>query len=64
MMVKELAANTVNKWNRSDFVPVQCPLPAGWIKGKDTITTRFVPHAGHATGGIFDLWIVRTEEGF
>lgn len=53
--------NLVNKWNRDRFEPVQYPLPADLLKGKQKITVTFEPHPGSYAGGIFDLRIVRIQ---
>lgn len=54
--------NTVEKWNKDEFISVEYPVPAEIVKEKERVTVTFKPHPGHYAGGIFDLRIVETDQ--
>lgn len=45
--------NTVNKWNRKEFVNVEYPIPSAMTQGKESVTVTFRSRPGHIAGGIF-----------
>lgn len=60
---KKIATENVSgKWNVSDFVNVEYPIPASLLEGKDTVTVKFSAHAGNTAGGVYYLRLLKPME--
>lgn len=60
---KKLATeNTINKWNKGEFMDVEYPLPADQLAGKSTVRVAFRAHDENIAGGVFGLRVVRSAD--
>lgn len=56
-----LEENTTGKWNRKEFVNVEYAIPSTMTDGKAFITVTFRSKPNTATGGIFNIRLLKKE---
>ena len=54
--------NLVGKWNKSELVNVEYPIPASMLKGKQSVTVTFRSRPGTIAGGVFYVRLVKPEK--
>ena len=53
------SVNNTGRWNTSDFVTEEFPIPADLLAGRKAVRVRFTAHPGKQTGGIYEVRLVR-----
>ena len=53
------SVNNTGRWNISDFVTEEFPVPAALLEGKEAVRVRFTAHPGKQTGGIYEVRLVK-----
>lgn len=51
--------NIAGKWNRSEFVNVEYPLPEHLIKNKSQVVLKIVPEADNTAGGLYYIALLK-----
>jgi DUF1680 family protein len=51
--------NIHGKWNKSEFVNVEYPIPDSMVKGKKSVEVRFQAKPGNYAGGLYNVRILR-----
>ena len=54
--------NLVGKWNKSELVNVEYPIPASMLKGKQSVTVTFRSRPGTVAGGVFYVRLVKPDK--